>query len=477
MTDVYSEDDFESGSMVGYTIGRASYSYEGRRVTVADLVETGLLEPGTTLKFERVRIGTSHTAVVTPDGRLELPGGRLFRSPSRAAAAAVGGGTFDGWHAWCLPGGTVLDTLRQRLLDTAADSAAPSEGDSSGSVPLRRHERLKQAREAAEAGHPMSLTVRELLGWWDAQRRGYLISQQIVAELANHSLTTAPDFDAVHIDTSVQLVTIEQEDEILEETLSTNSISEPAEPISDDDDIEPVTSLVVGNLRSAFSTVVSVTSASSFEEAITKMSMDDYSQLPVMDGVRTVKGAVTWKSIAKARHADPAAPFSDAIIPADEVPYDRHLIDVLPLLAKSGFVIVRDPTNKVSGIVTAIDVAIEYGAMATPFFLVGEFDRLLRSIIVKNFTLDHVKSLCEEGQAARIGSFDDLSIGHYQSVFRNADAWSKLGWPLDRKAFVERIDAIRKIRNDLMHFNPDPLQEDAVQRIRHMNSLLREYGG
>ena len=45
-----------------------------------------------------------------------------------------------------------------------------------------------------------------------------------------------------------------------------------------------------------------------------------------------------------------------------------------------------------------------------------------------------------------------------------------------QKVFVKRVDELREIRNDLMHFNPDPLPEDAVQKIRHMITLLREYG-
>jgi hypothetical protein len=69
-----------------------------------------------------------------------------------------------------------------------------------------------------------------------------------------------------------------------------------------------------------------------------------------------------------------------------------------------------------------------------------------------------------------------MSIGDYQRVLQNKDAWERLGWPLDRKVLTSRLGEIREIRNDLMHFNPDPLPEDAVQKIRHMINLLREYG-
>jgi hypothetical protein len=54
--------------------------------------------------------------------------------------------------------------------------------------------------------------------------------------------------------------------------------------------------------------------------------------------------------------------------------------------------------------------------------------------------------------------------------------WEKLGWPLDRATVVKRLDELRGIRNDVMHFNPDPLPQDAVEKLRNALKLLHEYG-
>ncbi|MFC7796681.1 hypothetical protein ACFUIZ_02120 [Streptomyces cinereoruber] len=102
-------------------LGRASYLIEGRRVLVSDLVEAGLLTAGTQLTFRRKQSGEAHPAKVTSDGRIELSDGRQFKSPSAAAAAATGRGPFDGWTAWALTDGILLDALRQSLLDTVAE--------------------------------------------------------------------------------------------------------------------------------------------------------------------------------------------------------------------------------------------------------------------------------------------------------------------------------------------------------------------
>jgi predicted transcriptional regulator len=465
MTDLASNAD-SSG-----TQARASYLLEGRRVSIADLVKAELLEVGAQLTFERPRIGETHAARVTDDSTIELVDGQQFKSPSSAAIAAVGSGSFDGWHAWALDDGTTLDALRQQLLDSVAAQAS---NEVAVQPSTARHEKLKKAREEAEQGNPLTLTVRDLLGWWGAERRGYLISQQVVAELDNHSLSTVPDFEAVNLDVQVKLV-IAPTDADSEQESEKGTVTVSSTAASESEDTH-VLGLTIGNLPSALSGVVAVSPSATFEEAITEMAVNGYSQLAVLAGTRNLRGAVTWESIARARHADPSAPFSKAIIKARDVTYDQHLIDVLPLLADFDFVLVRDQTNAIAGIVTANDVAAAYGTMATPFFLIGELDQRLRRILSDAFSVEHVANLCSPDGDRDISSFDDLSIGDYQRILQNKEAWEALGWPLDRKVFVKRIDELREIRNDLMHFNPDPIPEDAVHKIRHMIALLREYG-
>ncbi|MFZ3499972.1 CBS domain-containing protein [Streptomyces sp. 5.8] len=449
---------------------RASYLLDGRRVTLSHLIEAGLLKEGETLTFDRPRVGETHTARIASDHRIELLDGRRFKSPSAAASAAVGTGSFDGWEAWTVTGGSLLSTLRQQLLDDAAEAAEVTEETA---LSVERHERLKQARHAAQLGKPTTLSVRQLIDWWGAKGRGGLIIRQIHADLANHGLSTSPDFDAVSLDDEVQVVSTTP---VLDEVPPAEDAFVTIAPLPDEEEDEPVVGLTVGNLPSALAGVESISPSATFEEAITKMAINGYSQLPVLAGTRNLQGAITWESITRARHADPSAPFSKAFVLPREVRYDRHLVDIIPMLAESDFVLVRDEKNNVAGIVTATDVAATYGEMATPFFLIGEFDQLLRRILVANFDITYAASLCDPEGKRKIEAFDDLSIGDYQQVLGNKDAWEALGWPLDRKVFLSRVNDLREIRNDLMHFNPDPLPQDAVRKIRNMITLLREYG-
>lgn len=462
--------EVEAGERPGYP-----HLLDGRRVRIADLLHAGLLQDGESLVFERKRSREMHRASITASsgGGIVLEDGREFRSPSRAASAAVGYGTFDGWHAWCLSDGRTLDGPRQELLDQAAEGQRADAREEIPSPPsaTERRARLRDARQRAEDGAPLTLSVRDLLGWWGATGRG-AIKDQIDADLANHSLITSPGFNQVSLDALVQLLPVPEEPDG-----SPNQLPVPTSALGASSEEQPAreAALTVGTLPSAMGGVVSVKPTASFDEAITEMLINDFSQLPVLKNPYTVTGAVTWKSIAQVRHRSPAASLEQAIVAVREVGYDHDLIDILPALAESDFVLVRGPKNAVAGIVTASDVAVAYGNLASPFFLVGELDQRLRAVIDEYFELADVIPLCDPDGERKLSSFDSLSIGDYLRILQNTDCWAKLQWPLDRRVFTQRLDEIRKIRNDLMHFNPDPVPVDAVDKIRNMISLLRNY--
>jgi CBS domain-containing protein len=335
-------------------------------------------------------------------------------------------------------------------------------------APQRRHEFLKDARSRAVADDPVGITVGNLLAWWGASDRSQEVSKRIEADMANHGLITEPDFRKVTQGATVYLMCVPEDEEQAEVSDGTSPLDDEAE--------EPEVGLAVGNLPSALGGVTSVSPSASFEQAITLMLLNDYSQLAVIEGQRTLRGAVTWKSIAKARYADSSASFSDAITEAPEVRYDKPLSEVLQTLEESEFIFIRDDSNLIAGIVTTADVVHAYGELATPFFLIGELDQVLRHILSRTFTIEEVRLLCDPDGSRGIESFDELSMGDYQRVLENPEMWKKLGWPLDRAIFVRRLSELRDIRNKVMHFNPDPLAPDAKDKLRHALSLLHKFG-
>ena len=90
----------------------------GRRIRLADLLDAGLLEVGDALTWKRPKLGDSYTAHVNAQGAIQLPDGRSFTSPSRAAMEAADIVSYDGWYAWRLDrNGKLVNDLRKELVD------------------------------------------------------------------------------------------------------------------------------------------------------------------------------------------------------------------------------------------------------------------------------------------------------------------------------------------------------------------------
>ncbi len=411
----------------------------------------------------------SHRATVTETGRIRLDSGEEFQSPSRAAVAAANTRVLDGWRAWVVePERRSLDALRQEFLDKAVADTPAAATDPDGAQPSRVHERLRELRRRADEHRPETITVRELLSLWGAQDRGDQVSR-IEADLANHGLATRPGFRSVTLDAEVQMITAAQDPE--EQTAPEVEVTVLPD-VDEEDEALHHAWLTVGNLT-PLKGIGSVSPTGSLDEAVTTMSLNDWSQLAVMSGRHQLRGAVTWQSIGQARQRNPDARLADAMIDAQAVPYDWDLFEALDRVHKSGFVFVKNEKSEIAGIVTTYDIVDRYTTTANPFILIGDLDRALRKAIAARIELDDVKALCN----SRVNGFDEMSMGDYQRVLESEVQWQRLDWRLDRKAFIARLDEIRKIRNKVMHFNPDPLPEDTVLLLRNMNATLRRLAG
>lgn len=295
-------------------------------------------------------------------------------------------------------------------------------------------------------------------------------------------MVTDPHFRKVGLDSRVALTQHAVEELVAEPepevTPAHEVIEAPAEAGSEPEGSKPPdeVGITLGNIPSANTAVAAVNPGASYEEAITLMLLNDFSQLAVMTTPpRGLKGAVTWQSIAREQHANPESKLLDAIVLAEAFSFDTELIDVLPTLQAADFVFVKDAENRITGIVTAADVVQAYGQLATPFFLMGELDQLLRRVISDSFSIDDIRVLCDEGGARNLTSHDELTMGDYQRVLQNEGKWASLGWPLDRRVFDARLNELRQARNEIMHFNPDPIPIEVVSQLRMMIRLLKRF--
>lgn len=433
-----------------------SYLSGVRQIGVVDLFLNGALEKGDELSLEipeEVKEKGGCSATVASDGQMLVAGNRKFNSPTKAAHEATGGAQADGWTSWVRKkDGKTLDDIRQALLDQLANKTSRSDAsDGHLNLSLERHKRLKQARVRADEHVPESFPLPELIGLWGAKRRSQELIQLVEVDLANHGLTARPSLMEARPADSVKLVHKVEGHERLSPT--------------------------VGALPSAGAGIEGVREKADLQEAFTIMLLKDYSQVPVFSKNDVLRGVVTWKSLARAMNSDPKCLLVHATEPCDPVESHRELLEVIREIQDKGFVFVNGNDGRVSGIVTTTDVAQRYSEAAIPFLLIGVIDTLLRRIVAENIPMSLINKLCsQEGLGERqLDSANSMTMGDYKRVLENPEGWKRLGWPVNRKAFSDQLGVIVKIRNDVMHFNPDPLPEDCVVQLKSMISLLRHH--
>jgi hypothetical protein len=70
-------------------------------------------------------------------------------------------------------------------------------------------------------------------------------------------------------------------------------------------------------------------------------------------------------------------------------------------------------------------------------------------------------------------SVDDLSLGEVMRLLEPPENWERLKWQLDRKEFLSALQSVRRMRNEVMHFSPDPLRSQDLQALRAFLGCLR----
>lgn len=312
---------------------------------------------------------------------------------------------------------------------------------------------------------PRRLTIRDFLEHWGQTRRTGTVVARIRSDLADKGLTTRPPFTEGRVHDEIEIVPVDPASWNLE-TLPEHGDSQDTEDVAE----QVSASARIGSLPP--SDVVSVSPESTLLYARTVMLERKFSQLAVIDARGTLHGAVSWESIGKAYVASEHPKLADAIGRATVVDHDALLLDQIGVIYEKGFVFVQGPDRaRVTGIVTAADLTLQFGNLARPFMLIEEVEIRLRLRADEVFTLSELKDAVQKHRRDGITQAADFTLRDYWYLMRPEENWAKLAWRVDREYFLNRLDKVIEIRNDLMHFTTDdvaPAQYDAVEGLLEM---------
>ena len=297
-------------------------------------------------------------------------------------------------------------------------------------------------------------TVRTLLSWFSAERRGYRVVNEINKALEANDLLTEPSFESTWIDASITFV-------------------RKSKKHAGNASLDPTFRL--GRLGAANKEVVSVKPNESLDKAITLMLTNDFSQLPVMTGNREVKGIVNWKTIGSRLALNrPCEQSKDFMEPAQILSEDVSLLEAADIIAKHDYVLVQKSDKVISGLVTASDFSLQFREMSESFLLVGEIENGIRNFLHGKFNNEELQAAKAEGDAGRIvKSLSDLTFGEYVRLLEPEKNWNKLDIKVDRVEFIKQLDRVRAIRNEVMHFDPDGLERDDKSFLTEFARFLK----
>lgn len=236
----------------------------------------------------------------------------------------------------------------------------------------------------------------------------------------------------------------------------------------------------VSGLAAANKPPLSVKPDAPLSEAITLMLANRYSQLPVMTTEREVKGVVSWPSVgtrlALGKGGDHVRDMMD---PHQEIHADAPLIQAIPIIAEHQYVLVRNAADhRISGIVTATDLSLQFHQLTEPFLVLGDIENHLRRIIATKFSPEELTACRNPVEGARpVNRAEDLTFAEYLTLLGNSDRWARLNLAVDRHAFCAQLARIREIRNAVMHFDPDGIANTDLERLRDFASFLERLHG
>jgi CBS domain-containing protein len=223
-----------------------------------------------------------------------------------------------------------------------------------GCMPLNP-EKLNEIAAGVKAGDtPGPYTARDLLAWFGSARRGRLVVDMVRRHLKEAGLGTDPDFEYAFIDEPLTFVPRNGE------PVSQSAIGTP-EPLAVSLESATVMSdptYRIGKLGSANASPVSVSPDATTAQAVTLMLYHDYSQLPVMRGEFSLKGAISWKSLGRTLAlGHSCVTVRDCLEEAAVISSDTSLFAAIPTIVEKEYVLVKDAKNKIAGTVTTTDLS------------------------------------------------------------------------------------------------------------------------
>jgi predicted transcriptional regulator len=312
---------------------------------------------------------------------------------------------------------------------------------------------LEIVSEIKKNKEPHKITPRNLLSALGCERRTSNNVWYVNEFLRENQLEVTPDFTDVWIDNEIDLK---------HKAIATSKTK-----------CDPVKKISV--LEAANRKPLMINNDAPLVEAITYMLRYNYSQMPVTTGPKNVIGYISWETIGS--RFSTGMPSGEDLVKdyikkdVSIIAIDTPLLKAIKKIYNHDFVVVTDASKNICGLVTTADISSEFLSITEPFLLMEQIENRIRQILGGKLLLEHIQEMCKD-QDRCVQFIDDLTFGEYIKILEKPDHWNKLGLSIDKTIFVKELDAVRKIRNGIMHFEPNGLSDEELKSLRTMAEFL-----
>lgn len=113
---------------------------------------------------------------------------------------------------------------------------------------------------------------------------------------------------------------------------------------------------------------------------------------------------------------------------------------------------------RVTGLVTTSDLILRFQHLTEPFLLLREIEGHIRDILSGKVDVE----------------INELNFGEYIRLLDRPEVWTKLLLKIDQKALTSQLEQVRLIRNDVMHFDPDPMENGQLETLKNAANFMRQ---
>ena len=299
-------------------------------------------------------------------------------------------------------------------------------------------------------------TIKEFLAGFDVSQRREQIVRRICGLLKDHGLRTVPDFTKGSLRNPI--VVKLAPDRALPMRLAMGSPRDP----------------VLRLAAAASMTLETVDPNDNLDTAKSRMILNDFSQLPVMQkNDRHARGIVSWESIGRSGADDDGTPVRDCMsLDFSAKDADAPLLDAVDDILKYGCILV-ERRGRVMGIVTLSDLVQQLTERTAPFLLVQEIEEWLRHLEFGKFSTTELSEARGDAEPKDMVLPTDLAFGHHLRLIGSRKRWSRLDLRIRREELIGKLDDVREVRNEVMHFKRSRIKPADLRLLKGLARYLR----